>query len=66
MILTKNIIKMYEIEIGKQLIERPLIGNPISLYSIVSEKLKINWSGVGAKWLADAKKHLISIIKSDN
>lgn len=60
--LTKNILQTYGVEIDKQVIERPLIGRAINLYTIESEKLKINWSNTGNAWLQSAKKDLLEII----
>ncbi len=62
--LTKKVMRKYGITIDSQVIERPLIGKSLTLYTIESEQLKINWSNVGSDFLKSAKKDLLSIINS--
>jgi len=60
--LTKKLMEKYAIKIDSQSIDSLALSRPLTLYTIVSESLKINWSGVGSNWLNKYKKELLQVI----
>jgi len=60
--LTKSLTQKYRIEIESQRITCIALPSPITIFTIQSEPLRVNWSGVGNNWLRRAKRDLLKVI----